>query len=102
MVTSDLGTSATCVGRFVQRSDLMRLSRDGDDAKDDLLKAHLPLVVAVAKRYTGHDMAFLDLIQVGSLGLARAAEKFDYTKGYRFSTYATWWIRQAITRAIAA
>ena len=84
-----------------QRSDLMRICREGDRAKNHLLEANLRLVVSLAKRYTGHGMACLDLIQVGNLGLLRAAEKFDYTKGYRFSIYATWWIRQAITHAMA-
>ena len=83
-----------------QRDDLVRICRDADHAKDDLLAANLRLVVALAKRYTGRDMAFLDLIQAGNVGLKRAVEKFDYTKGYRFSIYATWWIRQAITRAL--
>ncbi|MBA3524923.1 MAG: RNA polymerase sigma factor SigB [Geodermatophilaceae bacterium] len=81
--------------------DLTLLSRDGEAAKRHLLEANLRLVVSVAKRYTGHGMAFLDLIQEGNLGLIRAVEKFDYTKGFKFSTYATWWIRQAITRAMA-
>ena len=83
------------------RKDLEWLSADGQRAKDHLLEANLRLVVSVAKRYTGRGMAFLDLIQEGNLGLIRAVEKFDYTKGYKFSTYATWWIRQAITRAMA-
>ena len=85
-----------------QRSDLMRICRDGDHARDDLREANLRLVVLLAKRYAGRGMAFLDLIQVGNLGLLRAVERFDYAKGYRFSIYATWWIRQAITRAMAA
>ena len=81
--------------------DLEWVAEDGRRAKDHLLEANLRLVVSLAKRYTGRGMLFLDLIQEGNLGLIRAVEKFDYTKGYKFSTYATWWIRQAITRAMA-
>ncbi|GAA0963735.1 RNA polymerase sigma factor [Actinocorallia libanotica] len=81
--------------------DLEWIAEDGRRAKNHLLEANLRLVVSLAKRYTGRGMLFLDLIQEGNLGLIRAVEKFDYTKGYKFSTYATWWIRQAITRAMA-
>ena len=84
-----------------ERIDLEWVAEDGRRAKDHLLEANLRLVVSLAKRYTGRGMLFLDLIQEGNLGLIRAVEKFDYTKGYKFSTYATWWIRQAITRAMA-
>ncbi|MFF5052588.1 RNA polymerase sigma factor SigB [Micromonospora sp. NPDC000663] len=83
------------------RADLELIVAEGRAAKDHLLEANLRLVVSIAKRYTGRGMAFLDLIQEGNLGLIRAVEKFDYAKGYKFSTYATWWIRQAITRAMA-
>ncbi|MBX3284845.1 MAG: RNA polymerase sigma factor RpoD [Actinobacteria bacterium] len=86
---------------LVARKRLERTARDGERAKSDLIQANLRLVVSIAKRYVGRGMQLLDLIQEGNLGLMRAVEKFDYTKGFKFSTYATWWIRQAITRAIA-
>ena len=84
-----------------ERARLNRVVRDGDRARDELTRANLRLVVSIAKRYVGRGMVLLDLVQEGNLGLMRAVEKFDHTKGFKFSTYATWWIRQAITRAIA-
>jgi hypothetical protein len=84
-----------------ERIDLEWTAEVGTRARNHLLEANLRLVVSLAKRYTGRGMLFLDLIQAGNLGLIRAVEKFDYTKGYRFSTYATWWIRQAMTKALA-
>ena len=84
-----------------RRRDLTWVVQDGIAAKDHLLEANLRLVVSIAKRYSGRGMAFLDLVQEGNLGLVRAVEKFDYSRGFKFSTYATWWIRQAISRAMA-
>jgi RNA polymerase primary sigma factor len=92
------GSGMLCADRS---TDLEEVAEDGRRAKNHLVEANLRLVVSLARRYTGHGMLFLDLIQEGNLGLIRGVEKFDYTKGYKFSTYATWWIRQAITKAMA-
>ena len=100
LFASEKLTTQRTIGAGLRR-DLELIERDGQFAKKRLIEANLRLVVSIAKRYVGRGMLFLDLIQEGNLGLIRAVEKFDYTKGYKFSTYATWWIRQAITRAIA-
>lgn len=89
------------IEKGIENPDDPELVEDGKQAKNELITANLRLVVAIAKKYTGRGMLFLDLIQEGNMGLIKAVDKFDYTKGFKFSTYATWWIRQAITRAIA-
>jgi RNA polymerase primary sigma factor len=86
--------------RAPRRRDLERVMQDGEAAKEHMVRANLRLVVSVAKKFSGRDAAFLDIVQEGNLGLIRAVEKFDYTRGYKFSTYATWWIRQAIQRGL--
>ena len=100
-VAAQMVDAPDVVGDTVERRRLIRQVQAGQRAKSDLIQANLRLVVSIAKRYAGRGMQFLDLIQEGNLGLMRAVDKFDYTKGFKFSTYATWWIRQAITRAIA-
>lgn len=99
MAEHKLGKAA--LDNAVTVEELEWLAEDGQQARNHLLEANLRLVVSIAKRYTGRDMPFLDLVQEGNTGLVRAVEKFDYTKGFKFSTYASWWIRQAVTRGLA-